>query len=69
MKRRHFRVTDNGSYFYDVGFPIKDPFLRNTVARQKIDDSPLEIDKAITTLSMPRQINEDTLFIATCEEV
>ncbi|XP_055914284.1 transcriptional adapter 1-like [Eupeodes corollae] len=69
MKRKHYKVTGEGSYYYDVGAPIKDPFLRNTVTRQKIDDGPLVLDKEITSPNFMRRTNDEGIFLSACEEV
>uniref|UniRef100_A0A336N175 CSON010563 protein n=1 Tax=Culicoides sonorensis TaxID=179676 RepID=A0A336N175_CULSO len=67
-KKKHFRATSDTKYMYDVGVPLKNPFARNTVTRQKIDDDPIELDKEITSFTLQRRVNEDTLFLAACEE-
>lgn len=67
-QRKHFKSTADTNYFYDVGAPLKSPFLRNTVTRQKIDDDPLEIDKEISSMSLQRKNNEETQFLAACEQ-
>ncbi|XP_067640627.1 transcriptional adapter 1-like [Eurosta solidaginis] len=69
MKRKHYKVTGEGSFYYDVGASLKDPSLRNTVTRQKIDDGPLELDKEITSPNFMRRSNEDGVFLSACEEV
>lgn len=70
LRKKHYRVTSGGRYFFDVGYPLKDPFTRNTVTRQPIDDTPIEIDKAITSMSINRPIyNDDSTFISACENI
>ncbi|XP_004529484.1 transcriptional adapter 1-like [Ceratitis capitata] len=69
MNRKHYKVTGDGSFYYDVGAALKDPSLRNTVTRQKIDDGPLELDKEITSPNFMRRSNEDGVFLSACEEV
>ncbi|XP_053949574.1 transcriptional adapter 1-like [Anastrepha ludens] len=69
MNRKHYKVTGDGSFYYDVGAQLKDPSLRNTVTRQKIDDGPLELDKEITSPNFMRRSNEDGVFLSACEEV
>ncbi|XP_073828836.1 transcriptional adapter 1-like [Musca autumnalis] len=69
MKKEHYKVTGEGSFFYDVGAPIKDPSLRNTVTRQKLDDGPLELDKEITSPNFMRRSNDDVTFLSACEEI
>lgn len=68
-QKKHFKMTADVKFFYDMGAPLKDPFTRNTVTRQKIDDEPLEIDKEVTSVSLMRRNNEDTQFLAACEEL
>lgn len=67
-KKKHYRATADRKYMYDIGAQLKDPFTRNTVTRQKIDDEPIEIDKEISSFSLARRVNEDSLFLAACEE-
>jgi len=69
MKRKHYKVNSDGKYYYDIGAPIKDPFLKNTVSRQKIDDIPLELDREITSAHLLRRNNEDVIFLSACEEL
>ncbi|KAI9590534.1 transcriptional adapter 1-like isoform X1 [Glossina fuscipes] len=69
MKRQHYKVTGEGSFYYDVGAQLKDPSVRNTVTRQKVDDSPLELDKEITSPNFMRRSNDDAVFLSACEEI
>ncbi|TMW47589.1 hypothetical protein DOY81_007334, partial [Sarcophaga bullata] len=69
MKKEHYRVTGEGSFYYDVGVTLKDPSLRNTVTRQKLDDAPLELDKEITSPNFMRRSNDDVMFLSACEEL
>lgn len=71
MKRKHYRVTCGGTYFYDIGHPLKDLTLCSTTARQQIDDAPVEIDRTISFLNMnrPPATNDDSIFLTACEEV
>ncbi|XP_065363254.1 transcriptional adapter 1-like [Calliphora vicina] len=69
MKKEHYKVTGEGSFYYDVGASLKDPSVRNTVTRQKQDDGPLELDKEITSPNFMRRSNDDVTFLSACEEV
>ncbi|XP_075156410.1 transcriptional adapter 1-like [Haematobia irritans] len=69
MKKEHYKVTGEGSFFYDVGASLRDPSLRNTVTRQKLDDGPLELDKEITSPNFMRRSNDDVTFLSACEEI
>ena len=69
MKRKHYKVTGEGSFYYDIGASLKDPSVRNTVTRQKVDDGPLELDKEITSPNFMRRSNDDPIFLSACEEV
>lgn len=69
MKRKHYKVTGEGSFYYDIGATLKDPSIRNTVTRQKVDDGPLELDKEITSPNFMRRSNDDPIFLSACEEV
>lgn len=71
--RKNFKTTNGGTYLYDVGAPAKDLSLRNTVTRTKIDDTPVELDKDITSMAnMPRakmSCTDETTLLADCEEM
>ncbi|XP_059607546.1 transcriptional adapter 1-like [Phlebotomus argentipes] len=69
MKKKMFKSTSGGAFFYDVGHPVRDPFVRNTVTRQKIDDAPVDIDKEITLVNLMRNPTEDSVFLADCGEI
>ncbi|KAM7349171.1 transcriptional adapter 1-like [Cochliomyia hominivorax] len=69
MKKEHYKVTGEGSFYYDVGASLKDPSVRNTVTRQKLDDGPLELDKEITSPNFMRRSNDDVTFLSSCEEI
>lgn len=70
LRKKHHRTTGGGTFFYDVGAQQKDLLLRNTVTRQHIDDSPIEIDRAITTWDLNRMpSNDDATFLSACEDV
>lgn len=67
MKRQHYRVS--GDFYYDVGAQLKDPFLRNSVTRKKIDDAPIELDKEITVQNILRRSGDETVYTSACEEM
>ncbi|XP_063705329.1 transcriptional adapter 1-like [Culicoides brevitarsis] len=67
-KKKHFRATADTKFMYDIGAPLKDPFTRNTVTRQKVDDEPIELDKEISSFSLQRRPVGDSLFLSACEE-
>uniref|UniRef100_U5EZP9 Putative transcriptional adaptor 1-2 n=1 Tax=Corethrella appendiculata TaxID=1370023 RepID=U5EZP9_9DIPT len=69
MKKKNYRTTADGNYFYDVGHPISHPFTRNSVTRQRVDDEPIELDKEITTVNLTRTVNNDLLFLSSCQEL
>uniref|UniRef100_A0A7G3B1W9 Putative transcriptional adapter 1-like protein n=1 Tax=Lutzomyia longipalpis TaxID=7200 RepID=A0A7G3B1W9_LUTLO len=70
MKKKMFKTTSEGDFFYDVGHPVKNPFLRNTVTRQKIDDGPVDIRREITLVGNGTKIPiDDTVYLAECGEV
>ncbi|BFF95760.1 transcriptional adapter 1 [Drosophila madeirensis] len=68
-KRKHYKTSGEGNFYYDVGAPLRDPALRNTVTRQKVDDTPLELDKELNTANFMRRQNDDVIFLSACEEV
>lgn len=62
QNRKSFRSTAEGQFIYDIGVPFKDPTLRNTVTRQKLDDFPVDIDKEIiSTLTDTSKIRPEDL--------
>lgn len=67
--RKNFRTTNSGRYYYDVGCPYKDVSLRNTAIRQIIDDEPLEVDREISSISTRHRTNDDSVYLAACENV
>jgi len=69
MKRRHYKVTGGGAFYYDVGAQLKNPEIRNTVTRNKIDDGPLEIDKEITSPNFTIPPNDAPVSLAACEDL
>ncbi|EDV99380.1 transcriptional adapter 1 [Drosophila grimshawi] len=69
MKRKHYKTSGEGNFFYDVGAQLRDPSLRNTVTRQKVDDTPLEHDKELNTANFMRRQNDDIVFLSACEQV
>ncbi|XP_017107368.2 transcriptional adapter 1 [Drosophila bipectinata] len=68
-KRKHYKTSGEGNFYYDVGAPLRDPSLRNTVTRQKVDDTPLELDKELNTANFMRRQNDDVVFLSACEEI
>lgn len=36
-QRKHYKVTSDKKFYYDVGCQLKDPTVRNTLTRQRID--------------------------------
>lgn len=67
LKKKNCRTTCGGTYFYDIGYPAKDITLRNTLARTKIDDAPIEIDRDIVC-HRPNN-SEISTFLSVCEEL
>ncbi|XP_053669973.1 transcriptional adapter 1-like [Anopheles nili] len=65
--RKHYRITANGTFFYDVGCEMKHPFVRNTVTKSKIDDEPMELDREI--VSYLKTPSTDSTFLASCEQL
>ncbi|ALC38598.1 Ada1-2, partial [Drosophila busckii] len=68
-KRKHYKTSGEGNFYYDVGAQLRDPSLRNTVTRQKVDDTPLEHDKELNTANFMRRQNDDIVFLSACEQV
>ena len=70
LNKKHYRTTCAGSYFYDIGQPLKDPTLRNTLSRQQIDDAPLDLDReSFLHSSSESKGTSASVMLSTCEEV
>lgn len=69
LKRKQAKYSSDSKFYYDVGTRVKDPFLRTTIARQKIDDEPIEINKVISTVSANQRSYDENVFTTDCEEV
>ncbi|XP_052888588.1 transcriptional adapter 1-like [Anopheles moucheti] len=67
MNRKHYRVTANGSFYYDVGHGTNQTIVRNTVTKSKIDDELMELDREI--LSYVKTPPTDSTFLASCENL
>lgn len=46
-QRKHYRITSNKKFYYDVGCEMKDPTVRNTITRQKLDSEVPTIEKKL----------------------
>lgn len=44
-QKKHYRITSDKKFYYDVGCELKDLTVRNTLTRQKIDMEPPTIEK------------------------
>lgn len=42
-QRKHYRITADKKFYYDVGCEIKDPTVKNSITRQKIDNDATEL--------------------------
>nr|XP_040241545.2 transcriptional adapter 1-like [Anopheles coluzzii] len=67
MARKHYRVTANGTFYYDVGRGMDPMDVRNTVTKTKIDDEPMELDREI--LCYVKTPPTDSTFLASCENL
>lgn len=66
-RRKHYKVTSN--FYYDIGATLRDPTIRNTISRQKADDDTLELSsKELFSTYSTRKFNDDSLFLAACED-
>lgn len=45
MRRKHFKVTSDRKFYYDLGSEIKDPAVRNTMTRVKNDQEVPVIER------------------------
>lgn len=69
MKKKHCRYTGNGAFYYDIGCALKNPEIRNTVTRSKIDDEVLELDREIRSGSTMRKPTDESQYLPECEEM
>lgn len=58
-QRKHYRVTSDKKFYFDVGCQLKDPSLRNTISRQKIDLEYPTIEKKAA---------DDSIYLSAHEE-
>lgn len=58
-QRKHYRITSDKKFYYDVGCEIKDVGVRNTITRQKIDS---EIPR------FERKAADDSIYLSSHEE-
>lgn len=58
-QRKHYRITSNKKFYYDVGCEMKDPTIRNTITRQKLDSEVPTIEKKLA---------DDLLYLSAYEE-
>lgn len=54
-QRKHYRVTSDKKFYYDVGCKLNDPTVRNTLTRQKIDSEVPSIE---------RKTADDSIYLA-----
>lgn len=62
-QRKHYRVTSDKKFYYDVGCELRDPTIRNTITRQKIDNSLPTIEKKPADDSVYLSAHEDTTHL------
>uniref|UniRef100_A0A182JR18 Uncharacterized protein n=1 Tax=Anopheles christyi TaxID=43041 RepID=A0A182JR18_9DIPT len=67
MARKQYRVTSNGTFYYDVGRGMNHMDVRNSVTKTKIDDEPMELDREI--LCYAKTQPTDSTFLASCENL
>lgn len=62
-QRKHYRVTSDKKFYYDVGCELRDPTIRNTITRQKIDNELPTIEKKPADDSVYLSAHEDTTHL------
>lgn len=62
-QRKHYRVTSDKKFYFDVGCQLKDPTVRNTITRQKIDLEYPTIEKKTVDDSIYLSAHEENLHI------
>lgn len=70
LNKKHHR-TSNGQYFYDIGIELKNPIIRNTIVRDKIDDNenPMPVvNKELKILLKPKP-KPELEFLGNCEQL
>lgn len=58
-QRKHYRVTSDKKFYFDVGCELKDPTIRNCITRQKLDLEYPTIEKKAV---------DDSIFLSAHEE-
>lgn len=58
-QRKHYRVTSDKKFYFDVGCELKNPTVRNCITRQKIDMEYPTIEKKAV---------DDSIFLSAHEE-
>lgn len=58
-QRKHYRVTSDKKFYYDVGCKLNDPTVRNTITRQKIDTEVPTIE---------RKTSDDSIYLSAHED-
>lgn len=59
MRRKHFKVTNDKKFFYDLGCEIKDPTVRNSMTRVKVDQEVPVVE---------RKANDEANFVSSFED-
>lgn len=59
-QRKHYRVTSDKKFYFDVGCEQKDPTIRSTITRQKIDLEYPTIEKKAADDSIYLSAHEDS---------
>lgn len=68
-RRKHYKVTSEGNFYYDVGCTLRDPTLRNTISRQKLDDDSFGRSiRELTSACIPKKPNDESYILAACED-
>lgn len=44
-QKKHFKISSDRKFYYDVGCEFKDPTLRNTVTKQKLDMDVMQVER------------------------
>lgn len=62
-QKKHYRVTSDKKFYYDVGCELKDPTVRNTITRQKVDLEMPTIEKKPADDSLYLSAHEDVVHL------
>ncbi|CRL06173.1 CLUMA_CG019159, isoform A [Clunio marinus] len=61
-QKKHYKVTSDKKFYFDVGCELKDPTIRNTLTRQKIDSEIPTVERKPADDSICLSAHEDSSY-------